>query len=280
MYCGQCGQGVAAGNRFCTTCGSPITATTNPPSTNAENQTETQSQWLHETGAKPDPTVAAGIENPLARAAYTVLAPYGLTSLEDARQSMPSDQYDHILREAQDLAVRHTHHANRSHGYESRARRPIAGQRPSGSATSHSAVPGQNSPLALTVLILGVLLGIAFLWRGWDIYHAGQVINNATNLLGGLLGSQGQQATSFLNSLTGSPDDYELAGQAIMLAGIVCVVGAAFAASRPRVSMGAFGLAALLAFSVTGSGAGDIAFFGVAAAVLGILCFFKARRRA
>ena len=43
--------------------------------------------------------------NPLAQAAREVLAPYGLTSLEEARLYLLPDQYDDVLRPAQHLAV-------------------------------------------------------------------------------------------------------------------------------------------------------------------------------
>ena len=45
------------------------------------------------------------LDIPLAQAAREMLAPYGLTSLEEARMYMLPDHYDDVVRRVQDLAV-------------------------------------------------------------------------------------------------------------------------------------------------------------------------------
>lgn len=63
-----------------------------------------------------------------------------------------------------------------------------------------------------------------------------------------------------------------------MVAGMACATGAAFAFARPKVSIGGFAVAAVIALSVTGSG--DVTLFGVGAVVLAGLSIYAIRKRA
>lgn len=264
MYCGNCGRALAVETKYCVGCGAPV---------ELDDKT---SHWLHPIGATPQPDVAARLDSPLARAAYMILAPYGLASLEEARQAMPPDQYEVILKQIQDMAVEMVRSARTASTEPRGAFADSVGGVGSGGVSPRTSVPPQRT-WALATTILGVLLGIALLWRGWDIYHAGQVIDNATALLGRLAGSQGQQVTSFLSSITGNPSDYESAGEALMIAGLVCAAAGACALNRPRASIGGFIIAAALALSTTGSGAGDIQLFGLGALVLDGLSVYVVR---
>lgn len=293
MYCGNCGRPVATGNKFCVGCGVSVASDqaaidshtrvrSNPASDPPTWQPIGQEHWLRPIGAAPEPNVAARFDTELARAAYTILAPYGLTSLEDARNAMPSDQYDYVVGQAQELAIKNTRSAGirggRSDGRMSGGY--SGGNGRNGSARGASIAASPHPSLALAIMILGLLLAVALLWRGWDIYHAGQVIDNATSLLGRLAGSQGQQVTSFISSITGNPNDYETAGEAIMVAGMACAAGAAFAFARPKASIAGFGIAAAIALSITGSGAGDVTLFGIGAALLTGLSIYIVRKHA
>lgn len=284
MYCGNCGHAVIARNKYCVGCGAPVASSDAASSRTdgfAWEQPSDRAYWLHPTGAVPQSDVAARMDTELARAAYIVLASYGLTSLEDARNAMPPDQYDYVLTEAQELAIKNTRHSRIDSGRKASSvfGGPGNSGNRSGSARSGSSAAAIPHPsLAFAIMILGLLLAVALLWRGWDAYHAGQVIDKATNLLSRLAGSQGQQVTSFLSSLTGDSNDYEVAGQAIMVAGMACATGAAFAFARPKVSIGGFAVAAVIALSATGSG--DVTLFGVGAAVLAGLSIYAIRKRA
>jgi hypothetical protein len=291
MYCGHCGRALIVGTKFCVGCGVPVThnhssideragVSSHPEVGTTTQRLPNHAQWLRPIGGSANPDVMSRLDTPLARAAYEILAPYGLTFLVDARHAMPPDQYDHIVGQAQELAVRAPRLSGTGVG---RSGGKIAGGNRWASGTPGSGtVVASHAPIPLTILILGVLLGVALAWRGWDIYHAGQVINNATNMLGTLLGSgsQGRQATSILSSITGNPDDYETAGEGIMVAGMACAVGAAFALSHLKVSVSAFMIAAAIALSITGSGAGDVTLFGVAAVALTGLSLYALRKRA
>src|SRR5919198_5832691 len=77
MYCDRCGTPIHVGQRFCAACGAPYVL----PRVQAEG------------GRRK--------AEALTQAAREVLAPYGLTSLEEARLYLLPDQYDEVLRQTE-----------------------------------------------------------------------------------------------------------------------------------------------------------------------------------
>jgi len=268
VYCGNCGRTIAIGQRFCINCGAPVVVghgeyanptnvTGNGPEKSSAGRQFPGSDngWLRPiSGAKPANSFSE--DTPLAKAAYDVLWPYGLSSLAEARDAMPTEQFDYIIRQAQDLAAG--------------AVRPLAKR----ASLATSATP--TASLGVATTIMGLVLAAVFLWQGWQIYQAGQTISNASDLLNGL--GVGQQATSFLGSLFSNADDYKTAGEAVIGAGLASVARAAFATSNPKVGIAGFGVASIIALSITGSGAGALTIFGCGSVVLTGLSVYSLRQ--
>src|SRR5919201_754544 len=92
MYCDRCGTPIHVGQRFCAACGAPLVL-----------------PRVQATGDRRQATEESFFDTLLGHSAREVLAPYGLTSLEEARLYLLPDQYDDVLRRAQGLAAARAH---------------------------------------------------------------------------------------------------------------------------------------------------------------------------